>query len=146
MHTIAKFLRKKLVLAGIAAALVGSVSYAFAAGITITSSSLGAGNATIAACVNAISTSYGSAYDSTLPGYKVSTVNLTWNPGPNPTTAPVCPSTYTIAVTLKTGATATTLTPVAIGATDAQAGTKSITVTPAIAASTVDGISIAISS
>jgi len=45
MQTIATLLRKKLVLAGMAAALVGSASYAFAAGISITSSSLGAGNA-----------------------------------------------------------------------------------------------------
>jgi len=72
---------KRLVLAGvIATALVGG-GYALAANSNVSSESLSAGTAVTASCQSSTLTatypSAGLSYDSSIPGYKVTTVSLT---------------------------------------------------------------------
>src|SRR3954468_426057 len=54
----------------------GSVT-AFAASLSVTSKTLGSGNATVASCNATVSVSYNTAYASTIPGYKVTTAPVT---------------------------------------------------------------------
>ena len=54
----------------------GSVT-AFAASLSVTSKSLGSGNATVASCNAAASVSYTTSYASSIPGYKVATAPVT---------------------------------------------------------------------
>jgi uncharacterized lipoprotein NlpE involved in copper resistance len=146
MQMIASLVRKKLVLAGIAAALVGSASYAFAAGISITSASLGAGNANVTACQSSTTTSYASAYDSTVsPGhYKVNSVHLTLGAA--------CQEGFKISVTLErtNPTTSAALAPVTLADYAIQAGEPGtgadIPVTSTVSAAEVSGVSVAISS
>jgi hypothetical protein len=63
------------------AAIVGTVIfggiYGLAASLGVSSGTLGAGNAAVAACQSTTLTpSYATAYDSTLPGYKVGVVTV----------------------------------------------------------------------
>jgi hypothetical protein len=76
--TIASLLRKKWLLAVIAAAVVGSAAYAFAATLNVSSKSLGAGNVTVTSCTSSVTASYTNAYDSALTGgqFAVNTVSL----------------------------------------------------------------------
>lgn len=75
---IASLLRKKWLLAAVAAAVVGSAAYAFAATLTVSSKSLGAGNVTVTSCTSSVTASYTNAYDSALSGgqFAVKTVSL----------------------------------------------------------------------
>jgi hypothetical protein len=50
---------------------------AFAATLSVSSKSLGSGNATVASCNAAATVSYTTAYASALPGYKVATTPVT---------------------------------------------------------------------
>jgi hypothetical protein len=71
-------LRKKWVLALVAAAVVGSGAYAFAATLTVSSASLGAGNATVASCVTSTRATYTTEFDPAVTGkYRVASVTLT---------------------------------------------------------------------
>lgn len=83
MKSIAPLMRKKWLLAVIAAAVVGSGAYAFAATLTTTSSSLGAGNATVASCADSARATYTTAYDANLTTghFAVGTVTLTFGAG-----------------------------------------------------------------
>jgi hypothetical protein len=54
----------------------GSVT-AFAASLSVTSKTLGSGNATVASCNAAASVSYTTTYASGIPGYKVATAPVT---------------------------------------------------------------------
>lgn len=78
MQVLSSILKKKLVLAVIAAAIVGSAAYAFAATLTVSSTTLGAGNTAVTSCTSSISATYTSAFDNTVTGhYRVDTVALT---------------------------------------------------------------------
>jgi hypothetical protein len=82
---IASLLRKKWLLAAVAAAVVGSAAYAFAATLGVSSSSLGAGNTTVSSCTSSVSASYANAYDSSLTNsnggqFAVSSVSLKFAP------------------------------------------------------------------
>jgi hypothetical protein len=50
---------------------------AFAATLSVSSKSLGSGNATVSSCNAAATVSYTTAYASTIPGYKVATTPVT---------------------------------------------------------------------
>ncbi|MCA1830211.1 MAG: hypothetical protein LC663_01650 [Actinobacteria bacterium] len=70
--------------------IVFGVVYGFAASMTVTSKTLGAGNTTVAACQAAtLSAAYATAYDSTIPGYKVGVVTVS---GLDTTSATNCAS------------------------------------------------------
>jgi hypothetical protein len=75
-----KALAKRRTLFAIVLALTifGAV-YGFAATLSVGSNSLSAGNATVASCQGAVTPTgtYTTAYDSTVPGYKVSGVSVT---------------------------------------------------------------------
>lgn len=75
MHILTSILRKKLVLAVLAAAVVGSAAYAFAATLSVSSNSLGAGDAAVSSCdTDGIKTSFSTQYDSTAAAYIVKNV------------------------------------------------------------------------
>ena len=63
-----------VVLAGLA--IFGAV-YAFAASLTVNTSSLGAGSGTVASCNASAAVSYNTAYSAAIPGYRVSTAPVT---------------------------------------------------------------------
>jgi hypothetical protein len=104
--------------------------------LNVTSSSLGAGNAPVSGCAAAVTASYTLAYDSTIPGYRVSGVNIN--------NLSAC-SGKTITVDL-TGAGNTSLTQVTytVLAADATAGNKTIPVGGSISAGNVTGVSVAL--
>jgi len=60
----------------------GAVS-AFAATLSVSSKSLGSGNATVSGCNASASVTYNTAYAASLPGYKVSTAPVTTAAGCN---------------------------------------------------------------
>jgi len=68
---------KRLVLAvAIAAVIFGGV-YGLAASLSVNTQTLGAGNTAVAACqATTLTVSYVTAYDSSIPGYKMSTVTV----------------------------------------------------------------------
>ena len=129
-------LKKKGILAVVVGALIFSSAYAFAATLGVTSSSLGAGNASVATCAATVTAAYTTAYDSTIPGYRVSGVNIN--------TLTAC-SGKTITVDL-TGAGNASLSQVTytVLAADATAGNKTIPVGGSISAGSVTGVSVAI--
>lgn len=68
---ISSLLRTKWLLAVVAAAVVGSAAYAFAATLGVSSSSLGAGDTTVSSCIGTTASTeanvtYTTAYDSSL--------------------------------------------------------------------------------
>jgi len=68
---------KRILIAGAAALLVFATVYGFAASLTVTSDSLGAGSVAVAACQStALNTTYGPTYQSGLPGYESTTVTV----------------------------------------------------------------------
>jgi hypothetical protein len=78
---------------GVALAVAGVVFsgiYGLAASLNVSSGSLGAGNASVAACQSATLTpSYATSYSATLPGYKVGIVTVN---GFDSTSTPNCAS------------------------------------------------------
>ena len=68
---------KRTLTAIFAGVLVFATVYGFAAGLSVTSDSLGAGTTAIAACQSGtINTTYGPTYQSALPGYESTTVTV----------------------------------------------------------------------
>jgi hypothetical protein len=79
LQQLAVILKKKLVLAVLAAVVVGSGAYAFAASLNVTSSGLSAGNAAVGSCTTAglgndIKLTYTSAWDSTSKKFLVDSI------------------------------------------------------------------------
>jgi hypothetical protein len=129
-------LRKKWLLAIVASAMVFSSAYAFAATLNVTSSSLGAGNAAVTSCAATITAAYTVAYDSTLPGYRVSGVNL------NNLTA--CSGKAITADLTGAGNASLSQVTYTVLAADATAGNKTIPVGGSINAGLVTGVSVAL--
>jgi hypothetical protein len=74
---VTTLLRRKPVLSLVVGAVLFSSAFAFAASLTVGTNSLGAGNAAVGSCdADGVTTSYTTAYDSALPGYKVSSVTV----------------------------------------------------------------------
>ena len=106
---------------------------AFAATLSVSSKSLGSGNATVATCNASAQVSYNTAYSATLPGYKVSTTPVT--------TAAGC-ATMSYKVTL-TGAANASLGEIT-GTLDGTGAASPDFSSSNIAASAVTGVSVAI--
>jgi hypothetical protein len=64
---------KKLMIAVVLGVAVFGAVYAFAASLTVNSKSLAAGSGTVAACNATATVNYNTGYQSTLPGYRVTT-------------------------------------------------------------------------
>lgn len=71
-------LRRRLLLASLAAITVFAAVYGFAATLNVTSNKLSAGNVAVQSCqATAPNSTYDVAYDSTLQGYKIADVVVT---------------------------------------------------------------------
>jgi hypothetical protein len=106
---------------------------AFAASLTVSSKSLGSGNATVASCNASAAVSYNEAFSVALPGYKVTTA---------PVTSAVGCATMAFRVTL-TGAANASLGEVT-GTLDASGNASPDFTSSNVAASAVTGIAVVI--
>jgi hypothetical protein len=68
---------RRFVVALSAGALVFVMATAFAASISLTGTSLGAGNASTSSCNASAAVSFNTSYSASLPGYKVTTAPVT---------------------------------------------------------------------
>ena len=69
--------KRKPILALVIGAVAFSTAVAFAASLTVSSNSLGAGNAAVASCdTDGVSIAYSPSYDAALPGFTVSSVSV----------------------------------------------------------------------
>lgn len=69
---------KRALIAGLAGLVVFATVYGFAASLSVSAASLGAGTSAVAACQSAtLTASYAVAYDSSIPAYKVGVVTVT---------------------------------------------------------------------
>lgn len=75
--TIKKALKRKPILALVVGAVVFSSAFGFAATLNVTGQTLGAGNAAVTSCATGVNAAYNVAYDSTIPGYKLSGITVT---------------------------------------------------------------------
>jgi hypothetical protein len=89
---------KRLLLALVIAALIFGGVYGLAASLNVNTQTLGAGNTAVAACQStALTVSYATSYDSTIPGYEMNTVTVN---GLDTTSTPNCASkAYKISLT-----------------------------------------------
>jgi hypothetical protein len=126
----------KLVLAAVIASIVFAGVYGFAASLGLSSSALSAGNAVVASCGSGMQAAYSTAYSATLPGYSVSSVNLSSIP------AGCLSKTYTIQLT---GAAGATIGAAMTGTLPASGTTANISTTGNVDASLVTGISVVVS-
>jgi hypothetical protein len=68
---------KRMAVALLIGGIVFGTLYGFAASLGVNSNTLGAGTSAVAACqAGTLTASYGTSYDSTIPGYKVGTVTV----------------------------------------------------------------------
>jgi hypothetical protein len=68
---------KRTLVALLVAVVIFAAVYGLAASLGVSSSSLGAGNSSVAACQSGtLTSSYATSYDSTIPGYKVGVVTV----------------------------------------------------------------------
>ena len=120
----------------VAGLLMFGAVYGLAASLNLTSDSLGSGTATVAACQSAaLNATYTSTYSATAPGYTVGTVTITG-------LASTCYSKpYKITLS---GAASASLGE-ATGTTPATGTSFAATFSPAVAATSVTGISVVIS-
>jgi hypothetical protein len=124
---------KRFLIPAVAGVVTFGAVTAFAATLTVGSKSLGSGNATVATCNASAQVSYNTAYASTIPGYKVTTAPVT--------TAVGC-ATMSYKVTL-TGASSASLGEIT-GTLDASGAASPDFTSSNIAASSVTGVSVAI--
>lgn len=128
--------RRTLFAVVLAVTIFGAV-YGFAATLNVGSNSLSAGNIAVASCqATPVTGTYTTAYDSTVPGYKVSSVIVTG-------LTTTCGS-KTVSATL----TDSSNNPIAGGTLTGTApvggGTLTLTPASAVSAATVAGVSVAI--
>jgi hypothetical protein len=128
-----RFGAKRFLIPAVAGVVTFGVVTAFAATLTVSSKSLGSGNATVATCNASAQVSYNTAYSASLPGYKVSTTPVT--------TAAGC-ATMSYKVTL-TGAANASLGEIT-GTLDGTGAASPDFSSSNIAASAVTGVSVAI--
>lgn len=127
---------KRILTAIVAGLITFSGVYGLAASLNLTSDSLGAGTATVAACqAGALNATYATAYSASAPGYTLGTVTVTG-------LATTCWSkAYKITLS---GAGNTSLGE-ATGTTPAVGVSFPATFSPAVSAASVTGISVVIS-
>jgi hypothetical protein len=127
----------KRVLAALFAGLItfGGI-YGLAASLNLTSDSLGAGNATVAACqAGALNATYTTSYSASTPGYTVGTVTVTG-------LAATC---YSKAYKITLSGAGNASLGEATGTTPASGTSFAATFTPAVNAASVTGISVVLS-
>lgn len=137
MRTALKVLaRKRVVVALVLALMIFGAVYGFAATLNVSSNDLSAGNATVASCQSSgpVTGTYTVAYDSTVPGYKVSGVTVTGIDA-------AC-GNKSVSVTL-TGAGGSSLGTVT-GTAPAAGGSLALAPGSVISAAAVTGLSVAI--
>lgn len=136
--TIKAMAKRRFLFAALAALTIFGAVYGFAATLNVGANTLSAGNAAVASC-QASGTptgTYSVAYDASLPGYKVSQVTVTG-------VDPAC-NGKTVAVTL-TGASDASLGSGSVTYSSAGSNTTAvISSLPAIAATAVTGVHVAI--
>jgi hypothetical protein len=135
-----RLLKRRWLVAMLVGGVLFSSVYAFAATLGVSSNTLSAGNQAVTTCTASVNASYTIAYDSTLPGYRVSGVNL------NNLLAACVGKTITVDLTGAANASLVQVTYLVTGADAPTPGNKTITVpaSPSIAASLVTGISVAL--
>ena len=70
--------RYRVAIAALVAIIVFGTTFAIAASLSVTTSGLGAGTATVASCdTNGVATSFDTTYSASAAGYKVTTVHVT---------------------------------------------------------------------
>ena len=68
---------KRIMIAVVVGAIAFGSMFAFAATLNVSSTSLGSGGATVASCNATAAVTYNTAYQASLPGYKVTTAPVT---------------------------------------------------------------------
>ena len=126
----------KMVIAAVAAFLVFAGVYGFAASLGLTSNGLGAGSSVVSACGTGINAAYSTTYASSIPGYSVSSVNLSSIP------ATCLSKAYKIQLT---GASGVAVGSEMSGTLPASGTTASISTSGTPDASLVTGISVVVS-
>jgi hypothetical protein len=124
---------KRFLVPAVAGVVTFGAVTAFAATLSVTSKSLGSGNATVAGCNATAAVTYNTTYSASLPGYKVSTAPVI--------TAVGC-ATMSYKVTL-TGASNASLGEVT-GSLDASGAASPDFSSANVAASAVTGVSVVI--
>ena len=127
----------KRVLAALFAGLItfGGI-YGLAASLNLTSDSLGAGTATVAACqAGALNATYTTSYSATAPGYTVGTVTVTG----------LAASCYTKAYKITLSGAGSVSLGEATGTTPAAGTSFAAAFAPAVSAASVTGISVVLS-
>lgn len=124
---------KRFLIPAVAGVVTFGAVTAFAATLSVSSKSLGSGNATVATCNASAQVSYNTSYSASLPGYKVSTTPVT--------TAAGC-ATMSFKVTL-TGAGNASLGEIT-GSLDGTGAASPDFSASNIAASAVTGVSVAV--
>lgn len=136
--------KKRYVTAAVVAATLGGGAFAYAAGITVSSKSLGAGSSSVAACNSTTSVSYATSWDATNSQFSVKSVTVT--------SAAACNGMDVDAVITGTGNTPTAGTlPDDLGHQALNASgsytwdlSSSVGTTSAVAAAAVTGVQVAI--
>jgi hypothetical protein len=137
MHKIRNATRtSKMLLAAVAALIVFASTYGFAASLGLTTNGLGAGSSVVAACGTGINAAYTTAYASSIPGYSVSSVNLSAIP------ATCLSKSYRIQLT---GASGAAIGSEMSGTLPASGTTASVSTSGTVDASLVTGISVVVS-
>lgn len=127
---------KRLLFAAFAALLTFASTYGLAASLNLTTESLGAAEATVAACqAGALTATYATTYSTSLPGYVVGTVTV------NGLASTCYGKTYRITLS---GAGNAALAE-ATGTTPSSGTSFSATFSPAVDAAAVTGIGVIIS-
>ena len=127
----------KRVLAALFAGLItfGGI-YGLAASLNLTSDSLGAGNATVAACqAGALNATYTTSYSATAPGYTVGTVTVTG----------LAASCYSKAYKITLSGAGSASLGEATGTTPAAGTSFAAAFAPPVSAASVTGISVVLS-
>lgn len=127
---------KRIVAALVAGLITFGGIYGLAASLNLTSDTLGAGTATVAACqAAALNATYTSTYSATAPGYTVGTVTVTG----------LASSCYSKPYKITLSGAGNASLGEATGTTPASGTSFAATFSPAVGAASVTGISVVIS-
>ena len=127
---------KRVLIAVLASTITFGAVYGLAAGLNLTTESLGAADTTVAACqAGQLTATYSSSYSASAPGYTVGTVTVTG-------LAATC---YSKAYRITLSGAGNASLGEATGTTPSSGASFNATFSPAVAASSVTGIGVVIS-
>ena len=127
---------KRTLIAVLAAVMTFGAVYGFAAGLNLTTESLGAADTTVAACqAGALTATYTSSYSASTPGYSVGTVTVTG-------LAATC---YAKAYRITLSGAANASLGEVTGTTPSSGASFAATFSPAVNAASITGIAVVIS-